>query len=222
MNKQVPEMQSILAGQSLQVFFPEKKQNVICVSFGLFKHRRIWGAGSSVALNVRVPVCAHALGLRWEFYTRLSLAVELPNELIQCVQTPWGKLPGRTASEALVKTSERPVPKLEPTSLWWSPSLCEVTLIIFTLTNLGTVSLPSPSPHAGVNRCGWFMDPSGGPSDGEPLGDDLSAITPKHHGFSAAAWGRHIPSAEAHLHPGCTRVCLTKPCSCLGGSSKAN
>lgn len=62
MNKQVPEMQTILAGQSLQVFFTEKKQNVICVSFGLFKHNRIWGAGSNFTLNARVPVCAHALG----------------------------------------------------------------------------------------------------------------------------------------------------------------
>lgn len=62
MNKQVPEMQSILAAQSLQVFFTEKKQNVICVSFGLFKHSRIWGAGSSFALNVCVPGCAHTLG----------------------------------------------------------------------------------------------------------------------------------------------------------------
>lgn len=59
MNKQVPETQSILAGQSLQMFFTEKKQNAICASFGLFKHSRIWGVGSSVALDVRVPACAH-------------------------------------------------------------------------------------------------------------------------------------------------------------------
>lgn len=47
MNKQVPEMQSILAGRSLQVFFAEKKQNVICASFGPFKQSRIWGARSN-------------------------------------------------------------------------------------------------------------------------------------------------------------------------------
>lgn len=63
MNKQLPEMQSILAGQSLQVFFfREKRQNVVCVSFGLFKHSGIWGVGSSGTLNTHVPVCAHPLG----------------------------------------------------------------------------------------------------------------------------------------------------------------
>lgn len=82
----------------LQVFFMGKKQNVICVSFGHFKHSGIWGAVSHVPLDVPGPVCAHALGLQWDFYPWLSMAVELPDELIKCVQTLWGELSGHTAS----------------------------------------------------------------------------------------------------------------------------
>lgn len=82
----------------LQVFFMGKKQNVICVSFGHFKHSGMWGAGSHVPLDVPGPVCAHALGLQWDFYPWLSMAVELPDELIKCVQTLWGELSGHTAS----------------------------------------------------------------------------------------------------------------------------
>jgi len=74
------------------------------------------------------------------------MAVELPNELIKCVQAPWGKLPGHTLSEALVKISELMVPKLEARSLWWSPSLFKVAIITFTLFNMDAVSLPSNNP----------------------------------------------------------------------------
>lgn len=55
MNKQIPETQSILAGSEFcKRFSQEKKQNVVCASFGLFRHGMIWGAGSNVSLNVRV------------------------------------------------------------------------------------------------------------------------------------------------------------------------
>lgn len=37
------------------------------------------------------------------FYAWLSVAVELPNELIKCLQMPCGKLPGHITSEAQVK-----------------------------------------------------------------------------------------------------------------------
>lgn len=146
------------------------------------------------------------------------MAVELPNELIKCVQTPWGKLPGHTASEALVKISELMVPKLQLASLWWSPSLCKVALIIFRLSNLDTVSLPTCwgqllQPVYGLLPWSQWQGTTWG---------DLSANTPKHHGFSAATWDMHIPSTEARLHPGCIRVWLTKPYRCLGGSSKDN
>lgn len=99
MNKQVPEMQSILAGQGFaSVFFTGKKQNVICVSFGHFKRGGVWGAGSLVPLDVPVPVCAHTLGFQWDFHLGSSRALELPDELIKCVKTLQGELPGHTSS----------------------------------------------------------------------------------------------------------------------------
>lgn len=53
----------------------------------------------------------------WNFYAWLSVAVDLPNELIKYLQTPWGKLPGHVTSEAQVKMIWTPwLPN-------WSPRL---------------------------------------------------------------------------------------------------
>lgn len=151
------------------------------------------------------------------------MAVELPNELIKCVQTPRGELPGHTVSAALVKITSTPLfPNWTPclsfgpqvSARWPSSSSRSRTWTLSHSYHL--------TQHVGVNCCSWFMDSSHGPSDREPPWDDLSTDIPKHHGLSATTCDVHIPSTEVCLHPGCTRLWLTKPCRCLGGSSKDN
>lgn len=98
MNKQVPEMQSILAGRSLQVFFAEKKQNVICASFGPFKQQDL---GSQEQLCVKSP-CAHRCA-----HTAVSASpVRDYPWLLNCLISPLtmckqhgGRLPAHRASE---------------------------------------------------------------------------------------------------------------------------
>lgn len=212
-------MQSILAGQSLQVFLSEKKQNVVCVSLGLFGRSGIWGVGC-VTLPVPLPACADALGHWWELYTWLSMAVELPNELIKCVQTPWGKLPGPTASEAPVKIVST------PRFSNWSPRLSGGPQVSArwpsSSSHSPTWTLPHchhPTQHSEVNSCSWLRYSSHGPSDREPPWDDLSADTPKHHGFSATTWHAH-PRRRSALTPRLYKSLAH--CGWLGGSSKDN